>query len=399
MAIGALASVPGILVVGMLLTVVGALRGVWAQRGLVGMEYERRLSTHLATWGDEITLRLTVRNRKLLPVAWLRVDDQVSEDATILERRLTRTEGPGIAVLRTTWTLGPYERVERTFHLAADRRGRFSFGPTNLQVADLLAAESSSTDRDLPDGYVVVPRSVPLSGQASRLVELRHHAVTQGATEDPTLYAGLRPYEHGDPIKRVHWRAAARTGVLRSKRYDPSRDRDAVIALDIQTLPGPHWLMAYDDELVESLCVVALSVARDIVAAGGACGLVCPAYSGQLSTRIAIRPAAGPSQLRQLAEALARVSTFASAPFESTLANLPRWVPRATSIVVLTGRDPAEFLPQLRSLSQLGFQVRTLGVGEAAASGLGRLRRRGLDARQAQLIPDWRTCGAVELVA
>lgn len=396
-AIGAVAGAPAILVVGLLLAVVGALRGAWAQRGLVAMTYERRLSTRLATWGDEITLRLTVRNRKLLPVAWLRVDDYVSEDAMIRERPLIRTDRPGLAVLRNTWTLGPYERVERTLHVVADRRGQFTFGPVRFQVADLLAAESSSEDRALPDRYLVVPRSVPMSGDASRMVELRHHAVTHGATEDPALYAGLRPYEHGDPMKRVHWRAAARTGTLRSKRYDPSRDRDAVIALDIQTVPGPHWLMAYDEDLAESLCVVALSVARDMLGAGGACGLAAPAYWGSRSTRIAIRPATGPAQLRRLAEALARVSTFASAPFESTLTDLPQWLPRPTSVVVITARDPGDYLPLLRRLTGLGFGVRTLGIGPSAAGGLGRLRRSGIEARQVQLRPDWRTCGAVEL--
>ena len=36
--------------------------------------------------------------------------------------------------------------------------------------------------------------------------------------EDPTRISGVRPYEAGDPLNRVHWRATARTGALHSKR-------------------------------------------------------------------------------------------------------------------------------------------------------------------------------------
>jgi hypothetical protein len=32
--------------------------------------------------------------------------------------------------------------------------------------------------------------------------------------EDPTRMAGVRPYQQGDPLNRIHWRATARTGAI-----------------------------------------------------------------------------------------------------------------------------------------------------------------------------------------
>ena len=50
--------------------------------------------------------------------------------------------------------------------------------------------------------------------------------------EDPTRIAGVRRYEAGDPLNRVHWRATARTGVLHSKIYEPSTVAGATLLLD-----------------------------------------------------------------------------------------------------------------------------------------------------------------------
>ena len=60
-----------------------------------------------------------------------------------------------------------------------------------------------------------------------------------GLAEDPSRFAGIREYTPGDPIKRIHPRASARLGRPSTKRFEPSRDREVLIALDIQTTAGP----------------------------------------------------------------------------------------------------------------------------------------------------------------
>src|SRR5262249_36238025 len=56
--------------------------------------------------------------------------------------------------------------------------------------------------------------------------------LTHRLFEDPTRIAGVRSYQPGDPLNRVHWPATARTGVLHSKVYDASTIAGATIVLD-----------------------------------------------------------------------------------------------------------------------------------------------------------------------
>src|SRR6185503_18358441 len=116
------------------------------------------------------------------------------------------------------------------------------------------------------------PQVMPLAGYeiASRRpigeIRLQHRLY-----EDPTRIAGVRRYERGDPLNRVHWRATARTGVLHSKVYEPSSIAGATLLLDFH-----ERSFAPEDEPVRSeLAVTATaSIAGAIFQMGQQIGLV-----------------------------------------------------------------------------------------------------------------------------
>lgn len=397
LALGATLPAPGLVVAGALLGLVTGLRSLWQRRGLGGITYERRLATDRAVWGDEVPFSLIVRNRSIVPVAWLRADDYVSDTATIRDRALERSDRAGFGTLRNGWALLPFERVERRLAIVADRRGRYRLGPVRLEVADLFGGQAATEVREVVDAYTVQPRMVAVGSIARASVLRPRERPTTGLTEDPALYAGLRPYQSGDPPRRIHWKAMARTGIVRSKRFDASREREMILALDIQTAEGPSWRIAYDEDLVEALCVTAASMVREGVAAGGSCGLAVAAYTGRLATQTRIPAAAGDAQLLRITDALARVSAFPSGPFEGLLAALPRWISRDATVITLSARDPAPYAAILARLVRQGTPVRHMAMGRGAGAAAERLRAVGISAVTARLEPDWRTADALAL--
>jgi uncharacterized protein (DUF58 family) len=64
--------------------------------------------------------------------------------------------------------------------------------------------------------------------------------MTHRLFEDPTRIAGVRKYQEGDPLARVHWRATARTGKLQSKIYEPSSIAGATLVLDLHESTNPQ---------------------------------------------------------------------------------------------------------------------------------------------------------------
>ena len=119
------------------------------------------------------------------------------------------------------------------YQLECRGRGYFQIGPLVLETGDLFGLHRRYQVGTSPHFVLVYPEVVALEGYdiASRRpigeVRMMHRLF-----EDPTRIAGVRAYEAGDPLNRVHWRATARTGKLHSKIYEPSSITGATIVME-----------------------------------------------------------------------------------------------------------------------------------------------------------------------
>lgn len=389
----------GLVFVGLIVGLTTWLRTVWSRRGPVALLYRRELASERAVWGDRVPLTLVVENRKILPLAWLRTDDFVGDELVLDGIATVPTERPGIASLRMTWSLAPYEEVRRQLAIVAERRGRFRFESVALTVADLFGRSATTVERPLPATLVVRPRTVPVRLGGPAVLPLGPRRLRRGLVEDPALFAGIRPFQRGDPRRRVHERATARLGRPVSKRFEPSAARDVVIALDAQTVPGPVWLLQWDDDLVESLAVAAGSLARRLLDDGAACGLAVNAWTYQPDRIGFVPPRAGPGQLARILDLLGRLTTVPSMPYPRLLGAIGRRISAGSLVMTLSSRDPSDALPVLRRLRSSGFEILHIALGPEATAHAALVRRFGLPARVARLAPDWRTCHAIELAS
>jgi uncharacterized protein (DUF58 family) len=395
--LGAVANAPGLVLLGALGLLTSGLSGLWSRRGLDEVHYERHLANDRAVWGDSVELAVTIENRKLLPLAWLRADDFATDETTVREHALIASDRPGYAILRNVWTLAPFEQVRRRFHLEAAHRGLNRFEWVRLSVADLFGRDAATREEHRPATFLVRPRTVPVRTASGALAPLGSRRARHGLLEDPALFAGVRPFQPGDPRRRLHERATARIGRPVSKRFEPSTARQVVIALDIQTNDDPYWLLTYDEDLVESLAVAAASLARRLLADGAAVGVAVngwtysPAHTGFVSAR------GGARQLTRIADLLGRTSSVASLPFERMIAGLPGRIPSGTLVISVAARDLGPALPALRRLRASGFEVRHVAVGPRSRALAERARRGGIEAVAGHLDPDWRTSDALTL--
>src|SRR5829696_7935986 len=151
---GTLLEVPVAVILAIVVLLLEVVRAIWARLGLGHLVYARRLSRHRMTWGEEIPATIEVWNRKRLPLAWVRAEDEASAGVVIRERALVIGER-GQRVLGNAWTLAPFERVIRPYHVGAERRGVYEIGPVTLTVGDLFAREAAHEDRAVVDRFLV----------------------------------------------------------------------------------------------------------------------------------------------------------------------------------------------------------------------------------------------------
>ena len=388
---GSALGVPIVILLGAVTLMIEAVHAVWRRAGLRDVRYVRRLEGRRVAWGDELLMTIEVWNRRWLPLPWLRADDEAPFGVTVRERELTDSKERGTDVLRNAWTLRPWERVVRRFHVVTDRRGVFRIGPVELAIGDPFASQVADELRPDTATFLAWPRTLPTTEiePPDRWGDLDRARLS--LTEDPSRFAGVRPYAPGDPRRRIHAKTSARLGTPVTKRFESSRERQVLIALDVQTIDGAAWEAGDGGDEVESLYVVAASIARTLGTRRVAFGLMAAGFSGAES-RFAIVPvSADPGQAGRVLDLLARLSGHASASFERLLLLVRRSVGPGTTVLVLSARDTRPFASALRGLERAGAEVVVVACGDAAPDRVEAARASGFTARRAWMDGHWRT--------
>jgi len=397
--VGVVAGAPGLFMVAAATVGYGSLTRVWSRFGMGRVEYVRRVGATRAVAGDTVPLDVTIWNRKPLPLPWIAADDLVTDGIEVRERPTMEQDDErlGRRVLANAWALAWYERVVRHFHLEATRRGLYEFGPVRLRIRDILGRDAAGGEVAADEMLLVGPRTVPVRHSGRDVAPIGERRARTSLHADPALYGGVRPFQPGDPLRRIHWRATARLGTPVSRRYEPARGREVVIAIDVQTIPGPHWEMTYNDTAFEGLCVAAASLARQLLADGASCGIAAASFTGTIQRLAYLPPQASHGQLARVSEVLARIGPISSGPYAGLLTWLTRRVPPGSVVLTLSARDPRSYLPAMQRLARSGYRVEHVALGEDADRHAASVRRAGVPVSVATLDPDWEHADALVL--
>lgn len=193
------------------------------------IEANRFCSREILEIGESVEMEVQVENTGRLAIPWLIIEDSLPRDALVQMPRRIKAEGARLSLTR----LAPGESKSLRYRVSFHMRGYYQLGPLLLETGDVFGLHRRFRVATDPHFALVLPKVLPLQGYnlASRrpIGEIR---VAHRLFEDPTRIAGIRPYRHGDPQNRIHWRATARTGRLHSRVYESSRVAGATFLLD-----------------------------------------------------------------------------------------------------------------------------------------------------------------------
>jgi uncharacterized protein (DUF58 family) len=122
------------------------------------------------------------------------------------------------------------------YQVPGSRRGRHVLGPLQLRLLDPFGlVERGATGEDTAS-VVVIPRVLPLgpggpaAGHGGGGAGTRRSIAVHGEDDVST-----REYRHGDDLRKVHWRATARTGELMVRLEERPWRAQATLLLDTRT--------------------------------------------------------------------------------------------------------------------------------------------------------------------
>jgi uncharacterized protein (DUF58 family) len=335
--------------------------------------------------GETAALEVAITNRGRVSVPWLIAEDSLPREALVAVPRRLKAEGPRLALTR----LAPGETASLKQQVTFLMRGYYQLGPLLLETGDVFGLHRRFRVTTEPHFALVLPRVLPLQGYnlASRrpIGQIR---VVHRLFEDPTRLAAIRPYQPGDPLNRIHWRATARTGQIHSRVYENSRVAGATFLLDF------HQQSYHDSGATHSaeLAIVTVaSLANAVVLMGEQIGFISngrdaadrireEGWNAGFTTRqeahrraaeqpantrlrpVIIETRKGGDQFRQILETLARLEHTDGLDFAALLAEAACRIPRDATVVAVLRRVTATGAAALGELARRGFLVTVIVV-------------------------------------
>ncbi len=333
--------------------------------------------------GESVAVVIKLENRGALPIAWVLAEDLLPRHALIHDPPSLRPVGKRLHLAM----LGPRSQKTAHYQLECNRRGYYQIGPLVLETGDVFGLHRRYRVATEPNFLLVYPKVIPLAGfdLASRR-PVGEVKMSYRLFEDPTRMAGVRRYERGDPLNRIHWRATARTGELHSKIYEPTTVAGITVLLDFHQ---GSFAAKHEPVRSELAITAAVSLASAVFEMGQQVGLVTNArdaadrirqegWDFDIRTRDAALKAAamtetstrlqplvvetrrGPEQFLRILETLARAELTDGLSMAGLVSETGSRLPRDATVVAIVTAVTEETAVALGNLVRRGHAVSAL---------------------------------------
>jgi uncharacterized protein (DUF58 family) len=337
---------------------------VWARVAWKGVTINVRFEPNRAFVSEPLILRVRVVNDKRLPLPMIRL-------GIWLPAALTPLADPGsIAIRGYQRRLAIPGRASAEFALPVrpQRRGEYWVERVDVDLSDPFdLVPLKRTLKPEADVLVMPEPRIPVPVDVRRRLPFGRPARASRMFEERERFAGVRPYELGDPLNRIHWKLTGHAGGLQTKLFEPTRSADVLLALDL-SVGEPFWNAIYP-EIAEDTIGWASFLARQAMDEGWRVGLIANTHLTRGRGPLRVPAGSVKGNEAGIFAALARMPNEPTSDLGPVLREHGRRVSPNTAVVIITPRPGARLRQEIGILRRRGANVVELSPLEAALSG------------------------------
>ena len=286
----------------------------------------------LRSMGDEdVDVTLTVTNKSSHPIENLQLEDNLPDELKV-------TSGTSRLML----SLRPGEVAAFSYKLSRPKRGTHELGPTQISFTDNLQLRSVINRLSNIDQFLVLPKMEKLG-----TIDLKGRRVGPWPGLVPSRRMGIgteffeiSPYVPGDDLRRVNWKASARSGKLVTNEFEGEQVVDILVVLDCS-----EDVMSdlFDYDALEFQVEFAASICSQLIMQGNRVGL---SIYGAVRTWVDL--AFGKRQLLKMLDSLAIVKPGAATlPIRYVVESVIASILPARSVVLLISPMISAAVPEM----------------------------------------------------
>jgi uncharacterized protein (DUF58 family) len=343
-----------------LATIVGSV-AAWTRLAWHKVEVSARFHPRRAFAGEPVTLKVRIVNGKRLPLPLVRL-------AIWLPPGLTPARGTGSPTIRgyqRRLSVGGRSEAVYDLPVRVRRRGEYWLERIQIELTDPFDLAPIRRDMQPEADLMVMPQPrIGIPAEVRRRLPFGSPAQAARMFEERERFAGVRPYEPGDPLNRIHWKLTGHAAGLQTKLFEPTRTADVMLVLDLAA-GEPFWDSIYPD-IAEDTIGWATFIARQAITSGWRVGLVANTHLTRGRGPLRVPPSSRRGHEAALFAALARMPNEATSDLAPVLREAGRRLGRGTSAVVISPRPGLWLRQEMDVLRRRGAQVLHLSPLEAA---------------------------------
>jgi len=253
--------------------------------------------------GEQGELKEKIENRKWLPLAMLKVKFKTDRRLIFDNHKGSRTTDQYYR--NDVFRIGGGEKVTRTLRFTGGRRGYYTIDEVSLVASDLFFLSQMVADSKVRTELYVYPKPYDSRRLRQSLIQLNGEILSRRhLLEDPFEYRGIREYQPYDDMRRINWKATAKTGELKVNERNYTSLKSVRIFFNIQD----DGVLKKEDcvemslRITASLCAFFLRQGLQVSCCGNGLDVIT-------HQPVVIEARGGQSQMDAIYRALARVDT------------------------------------------------------------------------------------------
>ena len=294
---------------------------------------ERTTSSQNIFEEGELEISFRLRNRGLLG-GFVEIYDEIPPQA-----RLVRGSNYTLLYLKRQ------QEVSLTYVVQVPLRGHYHIGPVRLRVKDAFDLFYTERHEKTLEPFSVFPRIEALDSEilAGKNPKLYQGAMPIYSVGEGTQFYSLRDFLPGDSLRKVNWKAVARTGELMVNETEREDILDIFLLLDARGVSG---LGSPTDNPLEMCCRAAASFADQLLRSRNNVGLIV--YGSRTTT---VHLGRGDTQLHRILTALADAKAEGELPLKLVIQDLLPYIPSGSPIILFSALDNDDTLPDAFTLA------------------------------------------------
>lgn len=199
-------------------------------RALGMLEYDRSFSDDGVFAGDSFEFTEQIYNPTMFPLFFVRMDFFMPAGFTV-----DNVECREYTKISSLFNIPPRAAVTKTHTVRADIRGHYSLETSSIRY------RGNEFLFSVPFDVYVYPKCIAAAEDSEPdLYRAGNSIAARKYIEDPFFMSGIRPYQSGDAMRSINFKASVRSfsgGVRRlmTNNYDSSRHYNCMILLDMSS--------------------------------------------------------------------------------------------------------------------------------------------------------------------